>query len=240
MDVLENRDQQEPITPSAEVTRRWPGAARPLGATPDRDGTNFAVFSEVADQVHLCLFDDARAETQVPLTEVDADIWHAYLPGVGPGQRYGYRVTGDFDPARGRRCNPAKLLVDPYAKAIAGQVHWHPALNGSRPGQPDVPSDEDSAPYVPRGLDVDPAFDWADDTAPRTPYADTVVYEVHVKGFTQCHPLVPEELCGTYAGLAHPAALEHLNSLGVTAVELLPVHQFVHDGFLLDRGLRQY
>ncbi|PWW22563.1 glycogen operon protein [Geodermatophilus normandii] len=239
-DVAEHGDRREPVAPSSSVTRSWPGAARPLGATPDSDGTNFAVFSEVADQVHLCLFDDAGTEEQVPLTEVDADIWHAYLPGVGPGQRYGYRVSGPFEPARGQRCNPAKLLVDPYAKAISGEVRWHAAVSGSRPGEPDVRSDEDSAPFVPRGLVVDPAFDWGDDTAPGTPYADTVVYEVHVKGFTQRHPEVPEGLRGTYAGLAHPAALEHLTSLGVTAVELLPVHQFVHDGFLTGAGLRQY
>ncbi|MGK5111987.1 glycogen debranching protein GlgX [Geodermatophilus sp. CPCC 205506] len=239
MDVLTSTGRQ-PATVAGGPPRSWPGAARPLGATPDRDGTNFAVFSEVAEQVQLCLLDPDGTEERVPLTEVDADIWHAYLPGIRPGQRYGYRVSGPFDPARGLRCNPAKLLVDPYAKAITGGVRWNPALTGHRPGEPDVRSDDDSAPFVPRGLVVDPAFAWGDDAPLRTPYADTVLYEVHVKGFTRRHPDVPEELRGTYAGLAHPAAVEHLTSLGVTAVELLPVHQFVHDGFLVDRGLRQY
>jgi glycogen operon protein len=218
----------------------WPGAARPLGATPDGGGTNFAVFSEVAKRVELCLFDDAGSETRVGLTEVDADIWHAYLPGIGSGQRYGYRVHGPFDPTQGVRCNPAKLLVDPYAKAVTGQVDWDSSVFGHQLGAPDLPSGGDSASHVPHSVVVDSTYDWRDDTAPRTPYADTVLYEVHVKGFTKQHPDVPERLRGTYAGLAHPAAVEHLTDLGVTAVELLPVHHFVHEGHLADKGLSQY
>ncbi len=218
----------------------WPGRARPLGATAKAEGTNFAVYSEMATGVQLCLFDDAGTETRVDLTEVDADIWHAFLPGIGPGQRYGYRVQGPFDPARGERCNPAKLLVDPYAKAITGGLRWDPAVLGQDPDDPDRPSDADSAPFVPRSVVVDGSFDWGDDVAPDTPYADSVIYEVHVKGFTQRHPAVPAELRGTYAGLAHPAAIAHLSGLGVTAVELLPVHAFVHDGWLVDAGVSQY
>ncbi|GIF78069.1 glycogen debranching protein GlgX [Asanoa siamensis] len=218
----------------------WPGRRYPLGATYDGVGTNFAVYSAVAEAVELCLFDAAGDEQRIDLTEVDAYVWHVFLTGVQPGQRYGFRVYGPWDPARGLRCNPHKLLLDPYAKAIDGDVHWHPAVYGHDLSDPDTMSTTDSAPYLPKAVVVNPWFDWGNDRAPRTPYHDTVIYEAHVKGLTARHPGVPEELRGTYAGLAHPASIEHLSRLGVTAVELMPVQQFVHDQHLTDRGLRNY
>jgi isoamylase len=224
----------------------WPGEAYPLGATYDGVGTNFALFSEVADRVELCLFDDAGAETRIELPEVDGYVWHGYVPNIGPGQRYGFRVHGEFDPAQGRRTNPNKLLLDPYAKAVDSQVDWDEAcfdhFFDADPDDPDAGerNDADSAPHVPRAVVTNPFFDWANDRHPRTPWHETVVYEVHVKGFTARHPGVPEELRGTYAGLATPEAIDHFKQLGVTAVELLPVHQFVHDATLLDKGLRNY
>jgi glycogen operon protein len=198
------------------------------------------VFSQVAEGVELCLFDDEGSERRLALDEVDAYQWHAYLPGVGPGQRYGYRVHGPWDPGRGLRCNPAKLLLDPYARAVEGEVRWHPACFSYDFDDPEARNDEDSGPYVPRSAIHNPFFDWGHDRPPDRPLAETVIYEVHVKGFTQSHPGIPEAIRGTYAGLAHPAAVEYLASLNITAVELLPVHQFVHDSHLLDRGLRNY
>jgi len=219
----------------------WPGQAYPLGATYDGVGTNFSLFSDVAQRVELCLFDDAGAETRVNLPEVTALCWHGYLSGVGPGQRYGYRVHGPHDPAAGHRCNPAKLLLDPYAKAVEGEVRWNEAVFPYRFGDPEGPANDlDSAAFMPRCVVTSPWFDWGNDRHPRTPYHETVIYEVHVKGFTARHPDIPPEIRGTYAGLAHPAAIEHLAALGVTAVELLPVHQFVHDSFLAEKGLRNY
>jgi isoamylase len=217
-----------------------PGSEFPLGATPAARGTNFAVASSVAEGVLLCLFDDNGAETQIPLREYDAGVWHGFVPGVGPGQVYGYRATGPHDPSRGVRCNPAKLLLDPYARATAGAVRFGPEVLGYAADNPDAPSGLDSAAYVPRSLVVDPASAWRDGARPRYPYSDTVIYEVHVKGFTMTHPGVPVELRGTYAGLGHEAAIAHLTDLGVTAVELLPVHQSVPESFLLDRGLTNY
>jgi isoamylase len=222
------------------MMRPWPGNAYPLGASYDGAGTNFALFSEVADRVELCLFDDSGTETRIRLEEVDGFVWHGYLHGVGPGQRYGYRVHGPYDPARGLRCNPAKLLIDPYAKAVAGDVTWDEAVFGYRFGTQDQRNDLDSAPHVPKSVVVSPFFDWADDRHPRTPYHETVIYEAHVRGLTLRHPGVPEELRGTYAGLAHPAVIEHLQGLGVTAVELMPVHQFLSEHHLVERGLRNY
>jgi glycogen operon protein len=218
----------------------WPGQPYPLGATFDGAGTNFALFSEVAERVELCLFDDAGAETRIDLKEVDAFVWHGYLPNVAAGQRYGFRVHGPYDPARGHRCNPNKLLLDPYAKAVDGEIDWDESLFGYRFADPEQRNDADSAPHMVKSVVVSPFFDWANDRAPRTPYADTVVYETHVRGFTVRHPGVPEELRGTYAALAHPAAIEHLTSLGVTAVELMPVHQYVRDHHLVERGLTNY
>ena len=218
----------------------WTGEAYPLGATPDATGTNFAVFSRVAERVELCLFDETGRETRVDLPQMTGFTWHGYLPGIRPGQRYGYRVHGPWDPSSGRRCNPRKLLLDPYARAIEGEVRWGAAIHGHVPGEPFRQQTTDSADYVPRSIVMADDFDWSNDTSPHVPEPETISYEMHVKGFTKRHPGVPEELRGTYAGLAHPAAIEHLLKLGVTAVELLPVHHFVHDGFLRERGLRQY
>jgi isoamylase len=218
----------------------WPGAAYPLGATWDGSGTNFALFSEVAERVELCLFDDRDAETRLELTEVDGFVWHCYLPGVGPGQRYGYRVTGPYDPRRGHRCNPAKLLLDPYGKAVDGLVRWDDALLGYRTDAPDQPSGTDSAPFMPRNVVVNPYFDWTGDRQLRTPYHQTVIYEAHVRGLTIRHPQVPADLRGTYAGLASPAVIEHLTRLGITAIELMPVHQSVPERDLAARGLTNY
>jgi len=224
----------------------WPGQPYPLGATWDGAGVNFALFSENATGVELCLFDspNARAEShRVALTERTDLVWHAYLPEARPGQLYGYRVQGPYEPQEGHRFNPHKLLIDPYAKAVAGDVRWDDAVFGYRIGDPaaDLSFDErDSAPFVPKCVVVDPAFSWGGDTRPRTPWHKTIIYELHVKGFTKLYPEVPEEMRGTYAGLAHPSVVDYLRSLGVTAVELMPVHQFVSDKYLHERGLTNY
>jgi glycogen operon protein len=218
----------------------WPGEAYPLGATYDGVGTNFALFSEVAEKVELCLFDEAGTEERVVLPETDALVWHGYLPNVGPGQRYGFRVHGPWDPANGLRCNPGKLLLDPYAKAVDSQFDWDEACFDHRFADEDERNDDDSAPHVPKAVVTSPFFDWANDRHPRTAWHETVVYEVHVKGFTKQLTSIPEEQRGTYAGLATPEAIEHFKKLGVTAVELLPVHQFVQDSTLLEKGLRNY
>jgi isoamylase len=218
----------------------WPGNPYPLGATYDGAGTNFSVFSDVAERVELCLFDE-QGETRVDLPEMDVLCWHGYLPNVGPGQRYGYRVYGPWDPNNGHRCNPAKLLLDPYGKAVEGEVKWNEAVYPYHFNDPEnSKNDADSAPYMPKSVVINPYFDWANDRLPRTPWHDTIIYEVHVKGFTKRHPDVPESQRGTYAGLSHPAAIKHLKALGVTAVELLPVHQFIHDARLVEHGLRNY
>jgi len=219
----------------------WPGTPYPLGATYDGAGTNFSVFSEVAERVELCLFDEHGNQTAVDLPEMTAFCWHGYLPNVGPGQRYGYRVHGPWEPDGGHRCNPSKLLLDPYGKAVDGQVQWNEAVFGYHFGDPEnSKNDADSAPFMPKSVVANPYFDWSSDRYPRTPWNETIIYEVHVKGFTKQHPDIPQEQRGTYAGLAHPAAIRHLKTLGVTAVELLPVHQFIHDAPLLERGLRNY
>ena len=218
----------------------WPGSAYPLGATFDGNGTNFALFSEAADRVVLCLFDDDRVETQIDLIEVDAHVWHAYLPQVQPGQLYGYRVHGTHDPSTGQRANPKKLLLDPYAKAVSGEIDWDESLFPYRFGKPDKKNDLDSAPHAMLGVVINPYFDWQGDRAPRTAYSSSVIYEAHVKGLTMTHPDIPEEIRGTYAAIAHPAIIEHLRKLGVTALELMPTHQFVHDKHLVDQGLRNY
>jgi isoamylase len=224
----------------ARTARELPGSQFPLGATPGDGGTNFAVASSVADAMTLCLFDDAGTETQIPLPDYDAGVWHGFVPGVGPGQAYGYRVTGPYDPARGLRCNPAKLLLDPYARAVSGEVSFGPEVLGYAAENPDAPSTLDSAGHMPRSLVVDGTFAWTDAGPRRRRYSDTIVYEVHVKGFTMRHPGVPAELRGTYAGFGHEAAVGYLTDLGVTAVELLPVHQNVPEGFLPQRGLTNY
>ena len=215
-------------------------SAAPLGSHYDGDGASFALFSSVADAIDLCLFDDAGAETRRGLEQGDGYVWQGYLPDARVGQRYGYRVHGPWDPSSGSRCNPAKLLLDPYARAVAGQVSWNPAIYGHAADDPNEADGSDSAPYAPRSVLVSPDFDWGDDRRPGRAMADSIFYEVHVKGFTQLHPDVPEKLRGSYAGMAHPAAVAHLQRLGVTAVELLPVHQFVHDAQLVQRGLRNY
>ena len=218
----------------------WTGSPYPLGATYDGNGTNFAVFSETATAVHLCLFDAEGSEHRIPLEAVDAFVWHCYLPHVIPGQKYGYRVEGPYDPTRGVRCNPAKLLLDPYAKAISGDVRWSPAVFSHYPGDPGSFNAEDSAASTMRSVVISPFFDWQGDRPLRIPYHDSVIYEAHVKGMTMRHPEVPAAERGTYAGLAHPAVIAHLTKLGVTAIELMPVHQFVHDGGLLEKGLSNY
>ncbi|MFD5717697.1 glycogen debranching protein GlgX [Streptomyces sp. NPDC127036] len=251
--------EPEPAAPAPNGARRpkapavsvWPGAPTPLGARfrvgPDgTTGTNFALWAGGAEAVDLCLFDEAGAETRVPLTELTHEIWHGFVPGVLPGRRYGFRVHGRWDPWTGARWNPAKLLLDPYARAVDGDFTLPPEVYGHVRDWPQqhvadtVRDDRDSAPFVPKGVVVQDDDDWADDHRPKTPWADSVIYELHVRGFTRLHPGIPEELRGTYAGLAHPAAIEHLVRLGVTAVELLPVHQFAHEDHLLRRGLKNY
>jgi glycogen operon protein len=225
----------------------WPGEAFPLGPHWDGEGTNFAIFSENAERVELCLFDDAGAEERIEMRERTAFNWHCYVPGVGPGQRYGYRVHGAYEPLAGRRFNPHKLLIDPYAKAIDGGVDWDAANVLPYPPSLDADADltldeTDSAPAIPKSIVVDPSFDWEDDdwVRPRTPWNETVIYEVHVKGFTKMSNDVREDLRGTYGGLASEPSVAYLKSLGVTAVELLPVHHIIDEGFLHDRGLSNY
>jgi len=228
------------------VTAVWPGRPFPLGATWVGEGTNFSLFSEHAERVELCLFsDEDDGETRVEVTERTAHTWHCFLPGVGPGQRYGYRVHGRYEPANGHRFNPHKLLIDPYAKAIEGPVRWeeanvHPYVPTGGPDADLEPDDEDDVVAVPKCVVIDPRFDWEGDPRPATPLHETVIYEVHVKGFTKRHPEIREDLRGTYAGLASEPALEYLRSLGVTAVELLPVHHIVDESFLHERGLSNY
>ncbi len=218
----------------------WPGHPYPLGATYDGSGTNFAIFSEIAEAVELCLFDDRGVETRLTLREVDAFVWHAYLPNVGPGQRYGYRVTGPYDPASGLRCNPHKLLLDPYSKAVEGEVRWSQAVFPYRFSDPSKRNNADSAKHLPKSVVISPYFDWDNDRPPRTPYNDSLIYEAHVRGLTIQHPSIPEEIRGTYAAIAHPAIIDHLSTLGVTAIELMPVHQFIQDEHLVKRKLRNY
>ncbi|PKV88579.1 glycogen debranching protein GlgX [Streptomyces sp. TLI_146] len=218
----------------------WPGQAYPLGATYDGAGTNFAVFSEAARRIELCLLHDDGSETAVELRESDAFVRHAYLPGVMPGQRYGFRVHGPYEPQNGHRCNSAKLLLDPYARAISGSIDWGEAVYGYYFDRPDARNDMDSAPHTMTSVVVNPYFDWGDDRPPRTEYHRTVLYEAHVKGLTMLHPELPPEMRGTYAALAHPAVIGHLTELGVTALELMPVHQFVNDHRLADEGMSNY
>jgi isoamylase len=219
----------------------WPGNDYPLGAIYDGAGTNFSIFSEVAERVELCLFDERGQETRFDLPEVTSFCWHGYLPNVGPGQRYGYRVHGPWKPEEGLRCNPSKLLLDPYARAIEGQVQWDEAVFLHFFNDPEgPPNQKDSASFMPKAIVINPYFDWGNDRHPRTPAHHTIIYETHVKGFSIKHPDIPEEFRGTYSGLAHPRAIEHFTRLGITAVELMPVHQFVHDAHLLERGLRNY
>lgn len=223
------------------MAKIWPGTNYPLGASHDGTGTNFSLFSEVADRVELCLFDEAGAETKFDLPEVTSFCWHGYLPNVGPGQRYGFRVHGPWKPEEGHRCNPAKLLLDPYARAIEGQVKWNEAVFSYSFDDPDGPSNDiDSAPFMPKSVVTTPYFDWGNDRHPRTQWNEMIIYEAHVKGFSINHPDVPDELRGTYAGLGHPKAIDYFTRLGVTAIELMPIHHFIQDSHLLERGLRNY
>jgi glycogen operon protein len=219
----------------------WPGRPAPLGATWDGEGTNFAVFAPGAESVELCLFDEAGGEVQITLEDVTFHVWHGYVPQVGPGQRYGFRVDGPFDPSRGHRFNPSKLLIDPYARAFDGELVLDDAIFGYPPGRDDTVQDHrDSAAFVPKSVVWQDIFPWGEEHRPRVPWSDTVIYELHVKGFTRRHPEVPRELRGTYAGLAHPVAIDHLQRLGITAVELMPVHHFVSEPAVMRRGLTNY
>ncbi|MFC7374270.1 MULTISPECIES: glycogen debranching protein GlgX [unclassified Brachybacterium] len=218
----------------------WTGQSYPLGATFDGSGTNFALFSEVAERVELCLIDEDGGETAVEITEVDAFVWHVYLPSVQPGQRYGYRVHGPFDPEAGHRCDPSKLLLDPYAKAITGMASNHPSLYSYQFDDPDQRNTEDSAEHTMHSVVVSPFFDWGNDHPPAHDYHETVIYEAHVRGLTMQHPDLDDSIRGTYVAMGHPAIIEHLTELGVTAVELMPVHQYVQDGHLLEKDLRNY
>jgi glycogen operon protein len=226
-------------------TEVWPGRPFPLGATWDGEGVNFSLFSENAHRVELCFFDEEGREERVDLTERTAHNWHGYVPGRGPGCRYGYRVHGPYQPEDGLRFNPSKLLIDPYAKAIEGPIDYDAA--SVLPYVPDdtdtadlEPDDEDDADAIPKSLVIDPGFDWEGDTPPDRPWSETVIYEVHVKGFTQRHPDVREDLRGTYGGLASDVAIDYLKGLGVTAVELLPIHHIADESFLHERGLTNY
>jgi len=223
----------------------WPGKPYPLGATYDGTGVNFAIFTEVAERIELCLIGERGKETRVTLPEVDGFVWHGFLPGVQPGQRYGYRVHGPYEPSQGARCNPAKLLLDPYAKAVDGEMRGDPSLFGYDMDDPeggldDIANTEDSLGKTLTSVVINPFFDWGQDRQPQHEYHDTVIYEAHVKGLTKLLEDVPEDIRGTYAGIGHPATIEHLTKLGITAIELMPVHQFVQDFSLLDQGLRNY
>jgi isoamylase len=249
--LLERPSTSPPLTTVSTVRGQagrtiWPGAPYPLGATWDGQGVNFAIFSEHATAVELCLFDSPEAPTEaerIRIPEQTDRVWHVYLPGFQPSQLYGYRVYGPYDPERGLRFNPAKLLIDPYAKAVSRPIDWNDTLFGYTVGDPAADlsfDDRDSAPFMPRCVVPDGGFDWGDDRPPRTPLHDSIIYELHVKGFTRLHPEVPENLRGSYAGLAYPPVIEYLQSLGITAVELLPVHHRADDRHLVERGLRNY
>jgi isoamylase len=217
-----------------EAIRPWPGYSSPLGSTCKNNGVNFALFSENATKIELCLFDspDSSAESvRIPLPEKTNQVWHGFFPTLKAGQIYGYRVHGPDDPANGQRFNPRKILLDPYAKLIARDLRWDRAI---------LDPECDTAPFAPLARVVDNQFHWGADRSPRRPWHETVLYELHVKGFTKQHPDIPENLRGTYAGLASPAAIRHLHELGITAVELLPVHYHIDEPFLLERGRVNY
>lgn len=225
----------------------YPGKPYPLGATYDGNGVNFAVFADNATGVELCFFQTSETEhdteKKIKLSERTHQVWHCYIPGVKPGQLYGYRVDGPYEPENGHRFNSNKLLLDPYAKAISGTINWHDSLFGYEVGNPNEDlsfSNADSAQYMPKAVVIDTNFDWENDQPPRTPYHQTVIYEAHVKGFTKLHPEIPEEIRGTYAAIGHPACIKYLQELGITAIELMPIHQFVNDRHLVEKGLSNY
>jgi isoamylase len=225
-------------------TTVYPGSPFPLGATWNGEGVNFAVYSENATAVDLCLFDSkTNKEKRIRIKEVDNHIWHVFVPTIKPGQLYGYRVYGPYEPQNGHRFNPNKLLIDPYAKALSGRVEWNNAIFGYEMGSAEEDlsfNEEDSAPYIPKSVVINPAFDWESDKAPKIPYHQSIIYEAHVKGLTQLHPDIPEEIRGTYLGIADPVTIQYLKDLGITAIELMPVHHFVNDGFLRAKGLTNY
>ncbi|MEO6143713.1 MAG: glycogen debranching protein GlgX, partial [Dermatophilaceae bacterium] len=218
----------------------WPGHPYPLGATFNGSGVNFAIFSEVASKIELALIADDGVETRIELTEVDGYVWHAFIPTIQPGQRYGYRVHGPMDPPRGHRCNPAKLLLDPYAKAMDGQIDGDPSLFSYELGDPLEINEDDSLGHTMLSVVINPFFDWGHDRPPRHEYHNSVIYEAHVKGLSMTHPDVPDDIRGTYAAIGHHAIIDHLVNLGVTAIELMPVHQFVQDTTLQAKGLTNY
>ncbi|WP_246343525.1 glycogen debranching protein GlgX [Adhaeribacter radiodurans] len=224
----------------------YPGKPYPLGATWDGEGVNFALYAENATGVELCLFDSEESQREshiILISERTHQVWHVYLPWAKPGQLYGYRVHGPFDPLNGHRFNPNKVLIDPYAKAISGTIQWHESMFGYEMDHPEKDltfNDKDNAPYIPKSVVIDPYFDWDGDKAPRTPYHKSIIYETHVKGFTKLHPAIPEEIRGTYAALANPVTIQYLTSLGITAIELMPVHHFINDSILQDKGLSNY
>jgi isoamylase len=228
------------------VKKIYPGKPYPLGATWDGKGVNFALFAENATGVELCLFDGEgsdQTEERIHIAERTHQVWHCYLPGISPGQLFGYRVIGDYDPASGHRFNANKLLIDPYAKAISGIVDWHDSLFGYEVGHPDEDmsfSETNSAPFAPKCVVTDNDFDWEGDQPPRTPYHQSIIYEMHVKGFTQQHPDIPDKIRGTYAAIGHPVVIKYLTDLGITAIELMPVHQSVADRHLVEKGLTNY
>ena len=235
----------DPASPAPARITVWPGTAYPLGATYDGAGTNFSVFSEVAERVELCLIDGDDHETRIEIDEVDGFVWHAYIPTITPGQRYGFRVHGPWNTDAGQRCDASKLLLDPYGKSFHGEFDFTQALysydlDAVDPATGGTPPMIDSLGHTMTSVVTNPFFGWGSDRSPRTPYHETIIYEAHVKGMTQTHPDIPEEIRGTYAGLAHPVVIEHLLSLNVTAIELMPVHQFLHDKRLLELGLRNY
>ena len=224
----------------------YPGSPYPLGATWDGEGVNFAIFSENAEAVELCLFTeekDCSEAARIPIKERDHHVWHVYIPGLKPGQLYGYRVYGPFDPANGLRFNPNKLLIDPYAKAISGTISWHDSLFGYELGseQEDMGfNKQDSAHFIPKSMIIDPNYDWEGVKAPKIPYHKSIIYEAHVKGLTKLHPGIPEDIRGTYEAIAHPVMIEYFQKLGVNAIELMPVHHFAVDRHLKDSGLTNY
>ena len=215
----------------------------PLGASYDGAGVNFALYSQVAQKVELCLFDEHGVETRIEMTERNSYVWHTYIPGLHPGQRYGYRVYGPYDPVHGLRCNPNKLLLDPYAKAIEGNIDGDESLFSywfKSPDDNSAMNDLDSAAHTMKSAVINPYFDWGNDQHPYISYHDSVIYEAHVRGMTNLNMDVPPDIRGTYAGLAYPSVIEYLKKLGITAIELMPIHQFVNDSFLQEKGLSNY
>lgn len=237
---------QSTLGSTPATIRVYPGSPYPLGATWDGEGVNFALYADNATSVELCFFSTREDEVEtykIKLIERTHHVWHAYFPSIRPGQLYGYRVHGNYDPQNGHRFNPSKLLIDPYAKAVAGTIDWNDALFGYEIGNPEEDlslSETDSAPFLPKCVVIDPRFDWGNDRAPKIPYHQSIIYEIHVKGFTKLHPNIPEDIRGTYTGLAHPITIKYLKELGITAVELMPVHHFVADRHLKERGLTNY